>query len=103
MAIGFFMVILFPYFFSACIGFLLVGLGNSILVPIIYSLAGQSKEMAPGYAIASVTIVGYVGFLAGPVLVGIISEAVGMQWAFGLMGLLSICIIWITLVLKKNH
>ena len=101
MAIGFFMAILFPYFFSACIGFLLVGLGNSILVPMVYSLAGQSKEMTPGYAIASVTIIGYVGFLAGPVLVGLISESAGMQWAFGLMGVLSLFIIWITFVLKK--
>lgn len=103
MALGFFVVILFPYFLPACIGFLLVGLGNSILVPMTYSLAGQSKEMAPGYAIASVTMVGYIGFLAGPLVVGNISESIGMQWAFGLMGVLSISIIWITLLVKKHH
>lgn len=103
MAVGFFMVIIFPYFLSACIGFLLIGLGNSILVPMIYSLAGRSKEMSPGYAIASVTMIGYAGFLAGPLLVGSISEAVGMEWAFGLMGILSLAIIALTLVIRKIH
>ena len=103
MAIGFFMAILFPYFLSACIGFLLIGLGNSILVPMVYSLAGQSKEMSPGNAIATVTMVGYAGFLAGPLVVGTISEAVGMKWAFALMGILSLAIIGLTVMIRKYH
>ena len=103
MAAGFFIAIAFPYFFTACIGFLLVGLGNSILVPMIYSLAGQSKDMAPGYAIASVTMVGYIGFLTGPLIVGNISESWGMKWAFALMGVLSLSITGITLFVIKHH
>lgn len=103
MACGFLLAAVFPYFMPACLGFLLVGLGSSILVPLIYILAGQSKDMAPGYAIASVTMVGYVGFLTGPLLVGTISEEAGMQWAFALMGFLSMIIIVITLLVKKHH
>ena len=103
MAGGFFIAIIFPYFLPACIGFLLVGLGNSILVPMIYSLAGQSKDMSPGYAIASVTMVGYIGFLLGPLVVGNISESLGMKWAFALMGVLSLSIIGITVLVKKHH
>ena len=103
MASGFFIAIVFPFFLTACLGFLLVGLGNSILVPMIYGLAGQSKDMAPGYAIASVTMVGYIGFLMGPLVVGNISESWGMKWAFALMGVLSISMIGITVLVKKHH
>lgn len=103
MTIGFFLAIIFPYFLPACLGFLLVGLGNSVLVPMIFSLAGQSKDMAPTYAIASVTIIGYTGFMAGPLIVGAISEAFGMQWAFALMGVLSMAIIAVSLLIRKHH
>lgn len=103
MAAGFLLAIIFPYFLPACIGFSLVGLGDSIIIPLIYILAGQSKDMAPGYAIASVTMVGYIGFLTGPLIVGAISEAAGMQWAFALMFLLSTAIIGITVLVKKHQ
>jgi MFS family permease len=102
MAAGFVIAISFPYFLPACLGFLLIGLGDSILIPMLYMLAGQTKVMAPGYAIASVTMVGYVGFLTGPLIIGSISERVGMQWAFGLMAILSTAIIGITLMVKKH-
>ena len=103
MATGFFLAILFPYFLPACIGFLLVGLGDSVLVPMIFSLAGKSKDMPPAYAIASVTIIGYSGFMAGPLIVGSISEAAGMRWAFALMGVLSMAIMGITIFIRKHH
>lgn len=102
MALGFLVAILFPYFLPACIGFLLIGLGDSIVVPTVYVFAAKTKKMSAAYAIASVTIVGYAGFLLGPLIVGSISEAFGMQWAFGLMGLLSIGITAITLLVKKQ-
>jgi predicted MFS family arabinose efflux permease len=103
MSTGFLIAITFPYFLPACIGFLLVGLGDSILVPMIYILAGQTKTMAPGYAIASVTMIGYVGFLAGPLIVGSISEAVGLQWAFALMAVLSAAIIGIAVLVRRHN
>ncbi len=101
MALGFLLAILFPFLLPACIGFLLVGLGNSILIPMTYMLASKTTDMPASYAIASVTMIGYIGFLIGPPIVGSISEHFGMQWAFGLMGLLSLCIVVIALFVKK--
>ena len=101
MAFGFLLAILFPYFLPACLGFLLIGLGDSIVVPTVYVFAARTKKMSAAYAIASVTMVGYAGFLLGPLIVGSISEVLGMQWAFGLMGLLSIGITIITFLVKR--
>jgi fucose permease len=101
-AIGLTIVIAFPHVWIASFGFLLIGFGDATLFPIIYMLAGQSKIMQPSYAIASVTFVGYIGFLAGPLLVGNISEHFGMQYAFGLMAVCSVLISIITFTIKKN-
>ncbi|MCU7551449.1 MFS transporter [Chitinophagaceae bacterium LB-8] len=100
-AAGLFIAILLPYFFTAALGFLLVGLGTSIMVPQVYSLASRSKKMKASYAIASVTFIGYIGFLIGPVMVGSISEAFGMQWSFALIAVLCMSICFLTAKVKK--
>jgi MFS family permease len=43
--------------------------------------------MHPGQALAAVSSVGFAGFLAGPPLIGFISEASSLQWSFGLVAL----------------
>ena len=93
MAAGFTIAALFPYLMPATLRFLIIGIGDSVIVPIIYSLSAQSTKMQPGYALASVTMIGYVGFLIGPLLIGYLSEGIGMQWAFGVVGVFSLLII----------
>ena len=94
MAIGFALASLFPVLSIACFGFLLVGFGSASVVPIVYALAGKSK-LPMAYAIASVTTIGYMGFLINPLYVGFISEAFNMRWAFASMCLpgLMICLL----------
>jgi hypothetical protein len=50
MTAGFIIVISFPFVFLASVGFSLIGLGSSIIVPIVYSPAGKSLRMSAGYA-----------------------------------------------------
>jgi MFS family permease len=92
MGLGFMLAVFLPSLPFALIGFLLIGLGDSILVPVLYTLASRSGKLPPAYAIASVTFIGYMGFLSGPLIVGFISEAIGMQWAFGMIGAMAFCI-----------
>jgi fucose permease len=102
MTIGFTIAIAFPHVWTASAGFLLVGFGGSIVVPMVYSLAGQTTTMPPSYAIVSVTMIGYVGFLICPLMMGGISERWGMQSAFGLIAFYTACISIIALGLIKN-
>src|ERR671913_846679 len=48
------------------IGFAAVGLGLSIVYPLVFSAAGNHPTVSAGRAVASVATVGYGGFLAGP-------------------------------------
>jgi fucose permease len=56
------------------IGFFLVGAGLSVIVPIAYSIAGNSPGISPGVGLAMVTTVGYAGFLFGPPIIGFLAD-----------------------------
>jgi len=69
----------------ALVGFACVGLGFAAIVPILFSAAGHTPGIAPGIALASVTTLGYLGFLIGPPLIGFAAELTGLRWALGLI------------------
>jgi MFS family permease len=87
-ATGLLIAVFFPTIVWATIGFLLVGLGVSSVVPIVYSQAGKSTTMSAGMALAAVSSIGFLGFFIGPPLIGFIAEAFGLQWSFGMIALL---------------
>jgi MFS family permease len=87
-AAGLLIAVIFPYFQTAVFGFLLVGLGVSSVVPLIYSSAGKSRLLSPGVAIAAVSTIGYLGFLFGPPFIGFIAQLSTLRWSLGLIALL---------------
>ena len=99
---GCLIVIAFPSVSLASVGFALIGLGTSIIIPIVYSLAGKSEKMAPAYAIASTTMIGYLGFLTSPLIIGALSDRFGMQNAFGFLLILSISLSTLAIGLQKS-
>lgn len=66
---------------AAFIGFALVGLGASNIVPVLYSAAGRQKIMPPHLAIAAVSVLGYSGILAGPAAIGFTAHIFGLPAA----------------------
>jgi len=87
---GLSLAVLFPNIITATIGFMMVGIGVSSVVPITYSLAGKSTTMLSSAALASVSSIGFLGFLIGPPLIGFISELFNLRVAFGLVALLGL-------------
>ena len=63
---GLFTAVLFPGIVTATIGFLLVGIGVSSVIPLVYSAAGRAKSLSPGMALTAVSTIGFLGFLMGP-------------------------------------
>ena len=78
------LMIIFPYFWPALIGFCLVGLGVAAVVPMTFLLAGSSKKYSPGMAISIVTTYAIAGMLLGPPLVGYIAHLFNLKVSFGL-------------------
>jgi MFS family permease len=91
-ASGLLIAVIFPYFGSAVLGFLLVGAGVSSVVPLIYGSAGKSKSMSAGSAIAAVSTIGYLGFLVGPPFIGFIAQASNLRISLSLIAILGFVI-----------
>ena len=93
-ALGLGLAALVPQPLVAGLGFVLVGLGISCVVPMVFGLAGRAAANS-GTAIAGVSTVGYFGFLLVPPRVGFISEAANLRWSVGLMALFGGLVVWL--------
>ncbi|MBO9657804.1 MAG: MFS transporter [Chitinophagaceae bacterium] len=100
---GLFISVLFPYLLTAILGFLIVGLGVSSIVPMVYSSAGKVPKIPPGIALASVSSISFLGFLIGPPLIGYIAEISSLRYSFAVIGLLGVGIAMMVSKLKAIH
>ncbi|MCC3720675.1 MFS transporter [Rouxiella badensis] len=78
--------------YAVAAGFIMVGLGASNLVPIMFSAAGNQTSMPANLAIASVTTLGYAGILAGPALVGFIAQLSNLSIALSCVAVLMLLV-----------
>lgn len=63
------------------LGFVLVGLGISNLVPIFCSKAGHQTAMPVAQALAIINAIGYLGILMGPAAIGFIAHATSLSFS----------------------
>ncbi|PQO28833.1 MFS transporter [Blastopirellula marina] len=90
---GITIAVLFPHTAMVILGFSFVGAGISAMVPTIFSAAAKIPGITPAVAIATVSTVGYFGFLVGPPLIGFASEFATLRWALGLVLLAGLAIV----------
>ena len=80
--IGVTMAVVFPYFWTAIIGFCMVGFGVSGLYPMTFILSGKAKKYSVGIVISIVSTYSTVGMFLGPPIIGYLAHAFGLQRAF---------------------
>ena len=78
-AAGFLLAVLVPSTAIVILGFGLVGVGASNVVPIMFSAAGRQTSMPTNLAIPAMTILAYSGNLTGPALVGFLANVFGLS------------------------
>jgi MFS family permease len=66
---------------STFAGFLLVGLGASTVVPIVFTAVGNLPGVTPSAGIATATSIGYLGLFLGPPTIGFLSDASNLRIA----------------------
>lgn len=99
---GIAILVAFPSFVPSIAGLLIAGFGVSSVVPIAYGLAGQSKTMPAGQALAAVSSLGFLGFLIAPAMIGFISEAYSLRLAFGLIALMGLVVVFLSGKVQRN-
>ena len=81
------LVVAAPNAWCAIAGFALLGASLANVIPILFGAAGR---LGAGSGIATVSTIGYAGFILGPPLIGAIAQARGLR--LGLSSLIGFCI-----------
>jgi hypothetical protein len=81
-ACGLAVAVLAPQPAVAIVGFAVMGLGTSVLLPLTFSAVGQSGHTGPATAalVSRFTTFTYAGILLGPAVIGWAAELVGLTW-----------------------
>lgn len=78
----------------------LLGLGLSVVIPLMFSAAGTLAStkyagvIAPSEAVAKVSGVSYFGFVIGPPLIGFIADVIELRWTLLLIAALAYLLIF---------
>jgi fucose permease len=70
---------------AAVVGFGLVGVGIANVIPVLFGAATRVPGTEAGRGLAAVATTGYLGFLTGPPLIGVVADAIGLGPALGLV------------------
>jgi predicted MFS family arabinose efflux permease len=89
---GFVVLLTAPLAAIAMTGFLLIGLGASNVVPVLFRQAGTQRAMPAALAVVAITTTGYAGNLVGPAGVGFVARGIGLPGAFWLLAVL-LCLV----------
>ncbi len=88
-AMGFLMVVSIDVIAVVLGGYIVIGFGCSSIVPILFRASANIPGLSRVEGFAMVTTGGLIGFLAGPSLIGIVSEQVGLSAGLSLLVLLA--------------
>ena len=91
-SLGLFMAVLFPNLIVCTVAFMIVGLGVSSVIPIIYSVAGKESKVQANIALVIVSSVSFIGFLMGPPLIGYIAHISSLRHSYAFIGVFGVCI-----------
>ncbi len=65
----------------AIAGFTAFGAGLSIVVPQVFAAGGRADPFRPGSGLARVVGLGYTGMAAGPAIIGLVADKIGLHLA----------------------
>lgn len=91
-ATGLGLIVSFPVLPVVIVAFMIVGMGTSSIVPIVYSIAGKNTKISTGLALTIVSSISFMGFLLGPPVIGYISHASDLRVAYTLIAIFGVCI-----------
>ncbi len=66
-------------------GFAAAGAGFSVIIPLVFGSGGRVESINPGAGIATVTGIGYIGFIVGPPAIGFASQLFTLRYALGIV------------------
>lgn len=86
--------------YGVIIGFGLIGIGVSTVIPIVYTLSGKNPGTPASISLATVSSIGFSGFLIGPPIIGYIAHGIGLRPALMMLTLMGAVIFLLSKKMK---
>lgn len=99
---GYFLVLL-GALYIAILGFALIGLGFSAIIPELFRIGGNVKGVESSQGIAFIAGTGISGFLLGPVVLGFLAETYSLKISFMLLLVCCVIVLGASFVLKRKR
>jgi fucose permease len=99
---GMVLAVLAPTPGVAIAGYGILGLGVATIVPIAFTLAGNTPGVPPAWAISRVTTLGYAGLFSSPPVVGLVAQATGLAVALAIPAALLVLVAPLSRVTRRR-
>jgi len=90
-------------FYLSVLGFGIIGLGLSVVIPDLFRLAGNIAGIDASTGISIVSGIGFAGFVIGPVLLGFISQGSSLTGSFYFLASSVILALVVVFFLSKRN
>lgn len=103
--IGGLLTFLYPGLVTSTVAFMLIGFGIAGISPIVFSVAARKTVISTQMALTLIFGISFTGFLTVPPLIGYISHAVNLRYAFTLILVLGAFVVVLASVINilKNE
>lgn len=88
--------------YLAILGFGLVGLGFSVIIPELFRIGGNVKGIDSSQGIAFIAGAGYSGFLAAPPILGFLAQSSSLELSFIVLLGCAVLVLFATFILGKK-
>ncbi|WP_282132083.1 MFS transporter [Cellulophaga baltica] len=103
LAIGGYFLVLSGILWVTILGFALIGLGFSAIIPELFRIGGKVEGVASSQGIAFIAGTGVSGFLLGPVVLGFLAESFSLRISFMLLLVCSVIVLAASFILKRKR
>ncbi len=97
---GLITTVISPFIPLTMVAYLLTGFGVSCVVPFVFSLAGKIPMSNPGAALASISSIGYLGFLLVPPMIGYVAQSSSLRVSFAIIATTGLLIVYLSRKIK---
>jgi len=97
-----FALVIQPFGMLSILGFAVIGLGFSVIVPEVYRIASRTEGVDTTEGVSFIAGTANIGFLVGPVMLGFIAELYTLRFSFIALSLFSCLALGISLVQRKK-
>jgi fucose permease len=102
-AIAGYLCVLAGHTYMAILGFVLTGLGFSVIIPELFRIGGNVKGVESSQGVAFIAGSGYSGFLLGPVILGFLAEQYSLNTSFSVLLTGVVVVLFTTLLMRRKR